>query len=865
MKKIRHLKSGSVFVVFAVLIFLFVLFMQAQPVRGLECKKCLELNDPETCSELCESNPPAENCVELIEQTEREGGCSPPDLMPLNDARTIPVDFLTCPSGKTCVFCKGNTAWLTMNSSNASFSGFCGPKEICNGIDDNNGYGICSDGVTPCLNNSYCKGGECISVDEGCDDDNDDYCDAGMERASPYQCIDTESKNCCNRGGGDCDDNDADVTGNPPEELCGDGKDNDCDSKTDCYDEDCKLKRECDSDQDRVMNPQDDCPSTPKGNPVNESGCSFPPRGWSLEGNDDRFRIIRIDSENKCRGSPPCLELNQTFWGILSQEIRLPEGKYVLSGVIYNENGNVTVVSPNNDVLASIAYSQDSNLQTYEFEVASETTAKVVITLQGDPQQTDSPVVFDNVSVAALSPSSNPLPSHTYIDYSETGCCPKEYCWNGTGCVDSENFKDSQTFYVFAEDEARGSEFKEGYRCVFDGTRARWVLSRKKWSWDREESGFCAKESECFVSEKPKSSGMKQKCEGEECYVNALRPLESDEYCISNQSFIDNHLCNNGEWTTRTAMIGALLVKLAKKEGAEDYTLHCDDKDFALNEPNDGTGFCVITYNAQGEGEERVVVGAPLNFNVSTPQQVESQIYDLLLRWKYKFREKLPDEEWRNIVTELEKINCEGAFGNKENKYAKCEVPGVNSAAPVLWYNNVTKTVVFSKQGVDLVQIQGGEGFFGWFEKFIKRPFMAVLFWIRSLSPTPEVDIGDFSKMYLAKRGSRNVSGSAGELANGFFVVYSNFSSDICTYAFKYREKSSPVSSMLCSYSADTGIIKTSVASSEEKLITAWPYLTAALRIHDNRSCADSSECEPGKVCCGRQCINIADYEPSKC
>ncbi len=52
--------------------------------------------------------------------------------------------------------------------------------EICNGIDDN-------------FN---------MVVDEGCDDDDDDYCDAGMVRDSLYSC--TGTIQCCLSGGNDC-------------------------------------------------------------------------------------------------------------------------------------------------------------------------------------------------------------------------------------------------------------------------------------------------------------------------------------------------------------------------------------------------------------------------------------------------------------------------------------------------------------------------------------------------------------------------------------------------------------------------------------------------------------------------------------
>jgi len=105
--------------------------------------------------------------------------------------------------------------------------------ETCNGIDDNGDF----------------------VIDEGCDDDNDNYCDAGMERETLYLC-DNRGDWCCDDGGGDCDDTPAtgfyinpgatnpDSTHNDycdcdigtgggvtegTAEVCGDGIDQDCD------------------------------------------------------------------------------------------------------------------------------------------------------------------------------------------------------------------------------------------------------------------------------------------------------------------------------------------------------------------------------------------------------------------------------------------------------------------------------------------------------------------------------------------------------------------------------------------------------------------------------------------------------------
>jgi hypothetical protein len=88
-----------------------------------------------------------------------------------------------------------------------------GETEICDGYDNN------------------CDG----TIDEGCDDDNDDYCDENMVRASPYSC--SGGNWCCPDGGNDCDDTVPSI--NPAaQEIC-DGVDNDCDDVTD------QLTRPC--------------------------------------------------------------------------------------------------------------------------------------------------------------------------------------------------------------------------------------------------------------------------------------------------------------------------------------------------------------------------------------------------------------------------------------------------------------------------------------------------------------------------------------------------------------------------------------------------------------------------------------------
>jgi len=106
----------------------------------------------------------------------------------------------------------------------------------CCGDDDKEGKGLSYQAVE-----NRCDGidNDCDgTIDEGCDDDHDGYCDATMHFPvlGSYQC--SGSPNCClaadptidaNR---DCDDTDKDIHPGAMEN-CGDNKDNDCDGKVD--------------------------------------------------------------------------------------------------------------------------------------------------------------------------------------------------------------------------------------------------------------------------------------------------------------------------------------------------------------------------------------------------------------------------------------------------------------------------------------------------------------------------------------------------------------------------------------------------------------------------------------------------------
>lgn len=92
-------------------------------------------------------------------------------------------------------------------------STYPGAPEICDGKDN------------------QCAGIGYGTVDEGCDKDDDDYCDSLMTKASPYSCNEATNNNCCNSDGNDCNDNNNGIYPGAAEKC--NGVDDDCDNQSD--------------------------------------------------------------------------------------------------------------------------------------------------------------------------------------------------------------------------------------------------------------------------------------------------------------------------------------------------------------------------------------------------------------------------------------------------------------------------------------------------------------------------------------------------------------------------------------------------------------------------------------------------------
>lgn len=155
-------------------------------------------------------------------------------------------------------------------------------------------------------------------------------------------------------------------------------------------------------------------------------------------------------------------------------------------------------------------------------------------------------------------PKEVPFPSWPYNESPQSECCGLDSCWNGTQCIGNQvNESVDRTF--------------EGYRCV----NGQWGAGIPKKTWDRSSRGYCPEASDCLVH----PLGVFEDNYKPEEYIPG-QPQDGPA-CIADGQYVEQYLCDDGAWTTRTKWIGLHLMDYVEPTG--DYSLFCDDWGEVLN------------------------------------------------------------------------------------------------------------------------------------------------------------------------------------------------------------------------------------------------------------------------------------------
>lgn len=227
---------------------------------------------------------------------------------------------------------------------------------------------------------------------------------------------------------------------------------------------------------------------------------------------------------------------------------------------------------------------------------------------------------FDDISFKEVSPIDAQHQAQPPINLT-TACCPKEYCWDGSQCVTSDPWYISThsnlwsiidiNAYYRTHVNTTMHWLSRGYRCILnDSNYANWEEAQVKYDWNFEESGYCIRDSDCFVSN---TFGGRDPAVVQEL-INSLDNHNSS--CIKNGRFIGdsfvidngNHYCMNGQWTTKTFLIANVLENISDDK---PYIIFCDDAGTIFNNiiglDSGVTGGCVLI-SKEGD-EERIITG----------------------------------------------------------------------------------------------------------------------------------------------------------------------------------------------------------------------------------------------------------------
>ena len=127
-------------------------------------------------------------------------------------------------------------------------------------------------------------------------------------------------------------------------------------------------------------------------------------------------------------------------------------------------------------------------------------------------------------------------------------CCPDNYCWNGYACAAP------MTTSKLAEHISDGRD----YRCI----NGEWSALPVKLDWNGFQWGFCSTEDQCLVD-----PTQTENTPLEQFYILGKIPQ-----CLSDKTYLLDHYCQNGNWTSRTKFVASTLAQVAADQ---DFVLYC--------------------------------------------------------------------------------------------------------------------------------------------------------------------------------------------------------------------------------------------------------------------------------------------------
>jgi hypothetical protein len=292
----------------------------------------------------------------------------------------------------------------------------------------------------------------------------------------------------------------------------------------------------------------------------------------------------------------------------------------------------------------------------------------------------------------------------------QSGCCNTTTCWGPNGCHPEQLAPNDR--YDLSEDVF--------YKCI----QGSWVTADSlKFTPDGCESGICPDSSQCvyrFVNVTPSYLG-----------------------CIANGQYVNDNLCINGYWISRTKLLASKLANLT--QNTNKFVLMCGPPDDTLINMNTSqsvgksNNFCVLNLNGQR------IIGTTLNQQLYNATSLNTFANSLM--WSFNNIYQYMADDY-NYPASFD-FNCDDTSTN----FVQCMGSGANGYLR-LYYDKTYQMVIFSNRNINGLTPSFGDAICNVLPSWLK--------WLCPSPPPLSRDMAGvklFNKIYAAKNGTKQVFG----------------------------------------------------------------------------------------------------------
>jgi hypothetical protein len=444
-----------------------------------------------------------------------------------------------------------------------------------------------------------------------------------------------------------------------------------------------------------------------------------------------------------------------------------------------------------------------------------------------------------NVSLKEIAPSNVYYNTLVGNALQTAGCCPTNYCWNGTVCVDSDLWMDDASHppiwnNVIEEnwDNNHVNTSRQwqttGYRCVRNANGiANWTLSYIKYDWNYTQSGYCANNDDCFVDYDRTFGGASEGCTPHGTVMNEAAQAGSG-----------NHYCYHGNWTTKSYIIATLFQNISTNK---PYILHCyDDVNFtnnnnlvldALNSRHiDIQSVCVLSVN----NSDNVLAGVVLKDTAS-----ESGLLDAIAD---SYNELYPDAAYTPSYDCLT-----GATLSVNSNFSSCADIGGDYELKIYYDQQYKYFIIANYAANEIVGTTFWQNLWSGIKKFFTGIFGTSAF--RAVPYTSINYTTSYDRIYIMRNSLVNVIAieeskydeSSRRMKTLFYALYNgtNPANNPINVADIFNSASDSVAagggSILCrGYSINNSARTQEVMIQTDDRIGLWSYFTSVLRLESN-------------------------------